>query len=405
MPAPDAARMRLINDATAHLSPPLAALDMAALQHNADDLRRRAAGVPIRVASKSIRNRDVLRWVLGQPGYRGVLAYTLPEALWLAGGDDAVTDDVLVAYPTVDTDALATLSADEDLAARVTVMVDSQEGIDLVCEAVASPSGHPVRVCLDVDASWRLLGDRLHIGVRRSPLHSPDDVRALAIAVLSRPQLRLVGVMAYEAQIAGLGDVGSGVLGRSRAMVVRGLQAGSARELRQRRAAIVAAVREVADLELVNGGGTGSLEGTSTEAAVTEVAAGSGLFGPWLFDGYRSFSPRPAVMFALPVVRRPAPRTVTVLGGGWIASGPPGPDREPQPYWPPGLDLLATEGAGEVQTPLHGDAAQTLRVGDRVWFRHAKSGEICEHVDSLAVVTDKGVTPWPTYRGERRTFV
>jgi D-serine deaminase-like pyridoxal phosphate-dependent protein len=399
-PGSDAQRRRL-DTATAHLDPPLAALDLDALDANADDLVRRAAGRPIRVASKSVRDRGVLRRVLARPGFAGVLGYTLAEALWLAGGDDPVSTDVVVGYPTVDRAALRRLAADEQAAARVTLMVDSADQLD-VLDAVAPPGSRPaVRVCLDLDASWRL--GPAHVGVRRSPVHSHAEAAALARALVARPGVELVGVMAYEAQIAGLGDSPAGR--PLRGLAVRGMQRASGRELAARRAAAVAAVREVAALEFVNGGGTGSLERTATDPAVTELAAGSGLYSPTLFDAYRSFRGRPAALFALPVTRRPAPGTVTVAGGGWIASGPPGADRVPTPTYPAGLRLVPTEGAGEVQTPLRGPGAAGLRTGDRVWFRHAKAGELCERVDVLhAVRADAVVDALPTYRGEGHTF-
>jgi D-serine deaminase-like pyridoxal phosphate-dependent protein len=397
---PAAARARL-DAATAHLDPPLGVLDLDALDANADDLVRRAAGRPIRVASKSVRSRAVLRRVLARPGFAGVLGYSLAEALWLAGGEDPVSTDVVVGYPTVDRRALRRLAADEQAAARVTLMVDSVEQLDLL-DAVAPPGTRPtVRVCLDLDASWRL--GPAHVGVRRSPVHTPDDARSLARALVARPGIALVGVMAYEAQIAGLGDSPAGR--PLRGLAVRRMQQASARELVGRRAAAVTAVRGIAELEFVNGGGTGSLERTTTEAAVTELAAGSGLYSPTLFDAYRSFRGRPAALFALPVTRRPAPGMVTVAGGGWIASGPPGTDRVPVPTHPAGLRLVPTEGAGEVQTPLRGPGTADLRVGDRVWFRHAKAGELCERVDLLhAVAGDAVVDALPTYRGEGRTF-
>ncbi|SFT80190.1 D-serine deaminase, pyridoxal phosphate-dependent [Geodermatophilus amargosae] len=396
------ARARL-DAATADLDPPLAVLDLDALDANAADLTRRAGGRPIRVASKSVRSRAVLRRVLARPGFAGVLAYTLAEALWLAGGDDPVCEDVVVGYPSVDRTALRRLLADPALAARVTLMVDSPDHLDAV-DAVARPgTRRPVRVCLDLDASLRAAGGRVHVGVRRSPVHDPAGAAALARAVCDRRGFTLVGLMAYEAQVAGVPDAPPGR--PLRGLAVRGVQALSVRELAARRAAAVAAVSAVAPLEFVNGGGTGSLERTAADAAVTELAAGSGLYQPTLFDGYRAFRGRPALLFALPVTRRPAPRTVTVAGGGWIASGPPGADRLPRPVHPPRLRLLGTEGAGEVQTPLRGPDADGLRVGDRVWFRHAKAGEVCEHVDVLHTL-DGDALPGavPTYRGEGRAF-
>ena len=392
-----------LDAATRHLPAPLAVVDLEAFDANAADLVRRAGGRPIRVASKSVRCRALLRRVLDRPGYAGVLAYSLAEALWLAGdGQDAV-DDVVVAYPTVDREALRRLAGDARLAERVTLMVDSPEQLRATAERVRDVRGRaPLRVCLDLDASLRLAGGRVHLGPRRSPVHSPAEAVALARAVVADPGLRLVGLMAYEGQVAGLPDRPS--TQRFRGPAVRRVKRRSVAELAQRRARVVAAVREVADLEFVNGGGTGSLETTSAEAAVTEVAAGSGLFAPALFDGYDAFRGRPAAFFALDVTRRPGPGLVTVAGGGWVASGPAGRDRLPVPTWPAGLRRLATEGAGEVQTPVRGPAADRLALGDRVWFRHAKAGELAEHVAVLHLVADDGVRPVPTYRGEAQHF-
>jgi len=406
MPSPDRtaaqARARL-DRATADLDPPCAVLDLDALDANAGDLLRRAGGTPIRVASKSVRCRAVLRRVLGRPGFAGVLAYSLAEALWLAGGEDPVSGDVVVGYPSADRTALRLLLADDARAARVTLMIDSVEQLDLV-DSVVPPERRPeVRVCLDVDASLRAAGGRLHLGVRRSPVHDPADAAALARVVAGRRGFTLVGLMAYEAQIAGIQDAPPGR--PVRGLAVRGMQARSARELAGRRAAVVAAVSAIAPLEFVNGGGTGSVERTAAESVVTEVAAGSGLYCPVLFDGYRAFASRPATFFAVPVTRRPAPDTVTVAGGGWIASGPAGVDRLPMPTYPAGLHLLGTEGAGEVQTPLRGPGTADLRIGDRVWFRHAKAGELGEHVDVLHLLQGDALTgAVPTYRGEGRAF-
>jgi D-serine deaminase-like pyridoxal phosphate-dependent protein len=400
-----------LDAATKALEPPFGVLDLVSFRANAADLVARAGGKPIRVASKSVRVRALLRDVLARPGFAGILAFTLPEALWLAGGQDPVSDDVVIGYPTADRAALAQLLADPEVAGRVTLMVDGVEQLDLLAAAGAGPD-RPLRVCLDLDASLELAGGRLHLGVRRSPVRTPQQARALAAEVLRRG-LRLVGLMSYEAQVAGLQDDAGGLAPAAllRRQAVRAVQDRSMAELVQRRGAVVAAVRELADLEFVNGGGTGSVQATAADPSVTEIAAGSGLFTPTLFDGYRSFSGRPAAYFALPVVRRPGPGLVTVLGGGWIASGPPGPDRLPTPVWPAGLRMLGGEGAGEVQTPLRGAAADGLRVGDRVWFRHAKAGELCEHLDRLELLDGEPgralahAGSVPTYRGEGKLFL
>ncbi|QFY06818.1 amino acid deaminase/aldolase [Nonomuraea phyllanthi] len=388
--------------ATAGLEPPFAIVDLAALRANAADLVRRAAGKPIRVASKSVRSRPLLERVLGMDGFRGVMAFTLPEALWLAARGFT---DILVAYPTADRHALAELAGNAEAAARITVTVDSTAHLDFTEAAVAEV--HPrseIRICMDIDAGYVAFGGKFRAGALRSTIRTPEEAADLAAAIAKRPGFRLAGLMAYEAQIAGMGDAPPANAAYTR--VLRAMQALSTRDLILRRGRIVNAVRQVSDLEFVNGGGTGSVERTVREKAITEVAAGSGFFHPRLFDFYRRFTGHPAALFALPVVRRPATDTVTVLGGGYPASGSPGPSRLPQPYLPAGLRYAPDEGAGEVQTPLIGQAAEDLRIGDRVWFRHAKAGELCERFDTLHLVEgDSLVESVPTYRGEGRTFL
>ena len=396
-----AARRARYDAATAALDPPFAIVDRAAFDANAAALVSRAAGKPIRVATKSVRCRALLRRLLARPAWRGVMAYSLPEALWLVA--TGVTRDVLIGYPTVHRQAIARLAADEVAAASITLMIDDVAQLEVVDAVVPPGRRPPIRVCLDLDASWRPLPG-VHLGVRRSPVHAPNEAGALAAAIAKRPGFRLVGLMAYEAQIAGLGDAPPGQ--PLRGALIRAFQAGSFAELAARRAAAVAAVRRHAALDFVNGGGTGSVAATAGDPAITEVTAGSGLFAPTLFDVYRAWRPEPCAFFALPVVRKPTRSTATVLGGGWIASGEAGPSRLPTPWLPGALHLVPTEGAGEVQTPLVGPGAAALRIGDRVWFRHAKAGELCEHVDALQLVDgDHVAEAMPTYRGEGQAFL
>ena len=368
----------------------MAIIDEPTLLANADDLVRRSGGLPLRLASKSVRVRGVIEQVLARPGWRGVMSYSLPESTWLV---DHGVDDVLLAYPTTSEAGLADLVADERRLAAITLMVDSVDQLDLVNRLVGA--GHPpIRVCLDVDASLRL--GPVHLGVRRSPVHGARQARAVARAIEARKGFDLVGVMFYDAQIAGLPDSSP---------AVRMVKRRSAAELLDRRTAVVEAVREHAQLEIVNAGGTGSLEVAGADPVVTELTAGSGLFSPTLFDGYDAFESHPAAYYALPVVRRPDRRTATLYSGGYIASGPTGDSRRPTVAWPTGLSMLGSEGAGEVQTPVRGKAARSLHVGDRVLMRHAKAGEMCERFDSVVLVDGAGGTrELPTYRGEGRNF-
>jgi D-serine deaminase-like pyridoxal phosphate-dependent protein len=387
----------------AEVEAPFAFVDLDAMWANAEAMLRRAGDKPIRVASKSIRCRALLERIQRRdPRFAGLMTFTLPETLWLA---ERGFDDLLLAYPTVDAAALEELAlrsaADPERAPIVPV--DCVEHLDSI-DSVLGADAPPVRVCIDVDAGWWWLGGRVKVGPKRSPLRTPEQVVALAREIERRPQIELDAVMVYEGQIAGVPDRPPGR--RWRGALIRFMQRRSGRELAQRRAAIVAALAEFVELEVVNGGGTGSLELTAAEDAVTEVTAGSGFFAPALFDHYSRFTLTPAAGFALPIVRKPTPEVATALGGGYLASGPADSSRLPAPWLPPGLELDVEEGAGEVQTPLLGPAAARLAVGDRVYMRHAKAGELCERFDQLHLVEDgRIVDTVPTYRGEGKTFL
>jgi D-serine deaminase-like pyridoxal phosphate-dependent protein len=397
---PNEARMAQLAEATAHLDPPFAVVDLDAFDANAADLAYRTGGTTtIRVASKSVRSRVLIQRAASRHGYHGILAFTLPEALLLSQDHT----DVVIGYPTADRAALRQLAADERAAGRITLMIDSVEQLDFI-DAAVGISRPDIRVCIDLDAALELAGGRIHLGPYRSPVHTPEQAQALARAIVERSGFELVGVMSYEGQIAGMGDNQTG--SALRRVAVRAMQRISARELVGRRAAAIAAVEDIAPLEFVNGGGTGSIEQTSAERVITEIGAGSGLYGPGLFDFYRRFRPRPAAYFVMSVVRRPSPKIATVLGGGWIASGPIGPDRVPTLAWPEGLRMNPLEGAGEVQTPVLGAAACGLRLGDQVWFRHAKAGELCERVNALHLVSGSRIVDRVlTYRGEGFAFL
>jgi D-serine deaminase-like pyridoxal phosphate-dependent protein len=395
-------RLRRYGSAFADLDAPFAFVDLDAMWENSAGMLARSAGKPIRIASKSLRCRPLLRTILDrESGYRGLLAFTLPEALWLAAEGFG---DIVVAYPTADRGALRALAARtaEDPAGAPVIMVDSVAHLDLIDAAVGRVAA-PLRVCLDFDASLWLAGGRVKIGPKRTPVHTPEEARALAEAIAARDSVRLVGMMCYEGHIAGLGDQPSS---KARARAIAEMQRRSYAELRERRAEAVAALRAVAELEFVNAGGTGDLQLVADEPAMTEATAGSGFYAPTLFDTYSAFKLAPAAMFAQPVVRRPFKGFVTVLGGGYHASGAAGRDRLPSPYLPTGLRLDAQEGAGEVQTPLRGAAADRLALGDNVYFRHAKAGELSERFDRLYLVESNAIVDEvPTYRGEGRTFL
>jgi len=382
---------------------PFAFVDLDAMWANSDAMLERARDKPVRIASKSIRCRALIDRILDRDErFQGVMTFTLPETNWLAG---LGYENLLLAYPTTDLVALAqhALHAAAMPERAPLLTVDCVEHLDLIESVLGSQAG-TVRLSMELDAGWHGLGGRVKAGARRSPIRTPEQGVALAEEIGRRDKLELVAIMAYESQIAGVCDQPPGrPLRKSK---IRWMQKRSIEEIAERRAEFVQRVREVAPIEIVNGGGTGSLEFTSAEPAVTEVAAGSGFYAPHQFDHYSRFSLTPAAAFAIPVVRRPGPGVVTALGGGYLSSGALGPARLPVPWLPEGLVLDSEEGAGEVQTPLLGPAADQLSLGDNVYMRHNKAGELCERFDTLFLVEGgEIVDEVPTYRGEGRTFL
>ena len=378
---------------------PAAFVDLDALAANLADLRARAGALPIRLVTKSVRCVAILRRVLasGAP-FRGLMCYSPAEAAWLAS---LGFDDLLVAYPSVEPDDLRAVAAQVRAGRTIALMVDSAAQVQRIA-AIARAEGVVQPLAIDLDMSSDFPG--LHFGVFRSPVDGPAAAVALAAEIARHPSLRLDGLMGYESQIAGLMDEVPGQ--RAKNAVIRLLKRRSIPEVNERRRATVAALAAAGHaLRFVNGGGTGSFESTRADASVTELAAGSGLYVPTLFDHYRAFRGRPAAGFALAVTRAPASGIVTCAGGGYPASGPGGADRLPRPWLPAGCTLVATEGAGEVQTPVRLPAGVALAPGDPLLFRHAKAGELCERFNELLLIEGGVVVDTvATYRGDGKCF-
>lgn len=232
-----------------------------------------------------------------------------------------------------------------------------------------------IPVCMDLDMSSRFPG--LYFGVYRSSINSLSAVKKYLKLLPSYPYVDLKAVMGYEAQIAGLGNNFKGQ--NIKNAVIRMMQNSSVREISARRIAAVKLVQEaVGALDFVNGGGTGSMEITRKEKEVTEIAVGSGFYTPTLFDNYGKFRHQASAGYAIEIVRRPAANVFTCLGGVYVASGPVGADKIPTPYLPAGCEYSPNEMAGEVQTPLVYKGKEDLQIGDPIFMRHSKAGELCE---------------------------
>lgn len=397
---PEVDRYAELRAAIAGRSLPLALLDLDAFEHNARVMLQQAGELPIRLCSKSLRSAALLQHAQQlSPRFRGVLCYSGREAAYLATQG---FDDLLVAYPSVDAVDLQAACGALRRGTKLTLMVDDAEQLPPIC-AAARAQGVIVRLCIDLDLSSDF--GLLYFGVRRSPLTTPAAVLTLARRIAGEPDaLQLVGLLGYEAQLAGPQDDLPGSPLKSG--LLRALKRRSLAELKQRRGASVAALREAGfALEFVNGGGTGSLASSAGDPSVSELAAGSGLYAPALFDHFRGVRYQPAALFALPATRRPGPDLVTCGFGGYIASGPPGADRLPLPSFPRGMQLLAHEGAGEVQTPLRLPPGTHVALGDPVFFRHAKAGELAERFERFVLLRAGAVVgEATTYRGAGQCF-
>lgn len=379
---------------------PLAWVDLDKFDQNVAAIRARAQDRPICVATKSVRCVSLLKRIqAASPQFHSFMAYSLREALYLTGHG---LDKILVAYPVWSEAEHAPLADALHAGKRITLMVDAEEQLAHL-NAIGERHGCTIPLCIDLDMSSSFPG--IHFGVRRSPIHTPQQAVALYRASLNLKHIRIDGLMGYEAQIAGVPDRFPGAAVKS--ALVRTLKKRSLREVIARRTAVVLALQEAGcKLTLVNGGGTGSVETTIGENLVTEVTVGSGFYAPTLFDNYAQFHHAPAAGFALEITRQPIDTIFTCHGGGYIASGPPGADRLPRPVMPHGATLLPLEGAGEVQTPVAYTGSEPLALGDPILFRHSKAGELCERFNALHLISDGAIVGTaPTYRGDGMCFV
>ncbi len=378
---------------------PLAFVDLDLFDRNIRDIAARAGGKRIRIASKSLRCVPLLERILsfGAP-YFGVMAYSAREVVFLS---QQGFDDLLVAYPVWHEADDARLGEEIQRGKRICCMVDCEEHVRCL-DTLGRRHRVEIPLCLDIDLATSFPG--IHFGVRRSPVKTPEQAVKLCRRIAAAKNVRLDGVMGYEAQIAGVPDYspGSAIVSG----LIRFLKKRSLPEIRERRAAIVSAIRaEGVELSFINGGGTGSVEKTAEEDCITEVTVGSGFFSPVLFDWYAGFHHSPSVGYAIEITRVPVPGIFTCHGGGYVASGV-GKDKMPRPYLPEGAALLPLEGAGEVQTPIRYNGPEKLGLGDPVFMRYAKAGEMCERFNLLLGISDGTVVEeFPTYRGEGQVFL
>lgn len=381
---------------------PLAYCDMDMLQQNINDIADRCSGTDkkIRIASKSLRCRYIIQHILeSHPIYKGIMSFCGAEANFLLEND---FDDILIGYPIVNESEIREICAWTKKGKKVYLMTDDKVHLEII-NRIAAEENIFQPVCIDIDMSTDFPG--IHFGVLRSPLNSISKAKKFIDQFENYPHIVLKGVMGYEAQIAGLGD--KNPANGMKNILIPTLKKKSIADFTKRREEIVHYIKsKKIELDFVNAGGTGSIESSKTEDWVTEITVGSGFYSPALFDYYSNFKHQPAVGFALPIVRSPKNGYFTCLGGGYIASGTTGQDKQPLPYLPKGVDLTENEGCGEVQTPFAYKGKETIEIGDIILFRHAKAGEICERFNELQLVSNgEIIKKVPTYRGEGKSFL
>ena len=379
---------------------PSAWLNLDALDANIQRVNALTQKVNLRVATKSVRCIDVLKYIQAQsPNFIGLMSFCAGESVYLL---EQGFDNILCAYPTFDRGAIAKTIAFMKNGATMIWMVDRFEHWQ-VLEEVGREHDVELQLCLDINMSMPM--PKLYFGTKRSALFRVADIKKLLKQTENFTHTKITAMMGYEGQIAGLPETppDKALL----APAIRALKSLSKKQVSARRFKIADWLRRQGfDLTLINGGGSGSLAFTCAQPEITEITVGSAYYYPALFshmDSMQDFSP--AAGFVLPITRHPEPTVVTCQGGGFIASGALGPDKLPQVVYPDNLAILKDEGFGEVQTPMQAKGKLTVAIGDYVWCRHAKAGELCEHFNELITYRDsKACGSMTTYRGAGQCF-
>ncbi|MBK23046.1 MAG: amino acid aldolase [Halobacteriovorax sp.] len=377
---------------------PFAYIDLSLLDINIERTLLRAGDKKIRIATKSVRCLEVLKYLelkLGEKA-NGFMCYSAQEAIWLCENG---LDNLLIAYPSLDSESIRRISTLTSEGKKIYLMVDSQEHVDYLEKLNLS---EPLLLCLDMDLSTYLPG--LNFGVFRSPLRGKSEFQKLLKRIKESGILKIKGLMGYEAQIAGVTDNQDKRIVMN--IIISFLKKISLKKIPKIRESYLREIeKQNISLDFVNGGGTGSMESTRTEEGVTEIAVGSGFYSPTLFDSYKNFKYEPAAGFAIEIVRKPQENIYTCFAGGYVASGAVGVDKIPRPYLPTGCSLISNEMAGEVQTPVIYKGLENLGLGSKVYFRHAKAGELCERFNKVFLVRGEKVErEVNTYRGEGKFF-
>ena len=387
------------NTAFPQIERPFAWLDLDALDQNIQYVNEACGHKQVRIATKSVRSVEVLQYVQKNLKYcSGFMTFTAEETLYLL---EQGLDHLLLGYPIYEQQPLNHIAHYIAMGKDVTFMVDAPEQIALL-QKVAHYTNVTFQVCIDINVStdYKLL----YFGTKRSPIDTEQAVTKLLQYIAHCKNIRVVGCMAYDAQIAGVTDKGDALLGVKSAFIAQ-LKKDALPKITKQRQQIVTHVKHYHELQFINAGGTGSMALLKDARDITEITVGSAFFAPALFSQYKTLALQPAVGFALRVTRKFADGIVVCHGGGYIASGAIGKDRLPQFLEPDVYQFTALEGAGEVQTPII-VKGRKHDIGDTIYLRHAKAGELCERFNHLhATRNGNYIGAITTYRGDGQCFM
>ena len=354
----------------------------------------------LRPATKSLRVPYLINRIkkIGGDTISGFMCYSCDEASFLSSMG---IDNLLIAYPTLQKSELDTISKLISEGKQIYLMIDSKVHIDLISSIIKDQK---VSVCIDVDMSYRPLGNLIHLGVQRSPIRDMKSLEELVEYIQTKKNIKIKGIMGYEAQVAGLADNNKYLSFLN--PIKYFIRKQSVKYVKKFREIIANYIAEQnIHLDFFNGGGTGSLLYTSQEKAITEITAGSGFLHSKLFDYYSDAITKSAFTYALPISRYPQENIITCKSGGFMASGEVSQDKAPVPFLPKNMKLIATEGCGEVQTPLKLPSNIKLNFDSPIFFRPAKSGEIAEHFNEYLILKNNLITKKvQTYRGLNKVF-
>lgn len=385
---------------TKDLKKPFCFLDKDNLRQNITSAIKRSGHKKIRIATKSIRSLEVLEFIRQELGdkYIGLMTFHVKESLDLLKSG---FNHCLMGYPQKILKDEAKLI--KELAGsnkKLVLMIDSIDQCRLL-QKMGSDIDHRFEVCIDIDMSLKL--PRLNFGVFRSPILDVSVAEDLISYVEKAENLKCTGLMGYEAQIAGIPDYNG--KGKIFDLIISKLKKTSEKRILKVRKEFLDRVKEKFQLEFFNGGGTGSIEFTASDRSVTEVTVGSGFYCPHLFDLYQKPF-KPSLGYAIEVDRIPNKNYITCHGGGYIASGAIDMNKAPQIFSPKNLKINSNEMFGEVQTPLEHDGSIDIQIGDPIFLRHAKAGELLERFTNIYIIENhKVVDRWKSYRGEGKCYL